>query len=163
MFRARRASPAPVWLIPVVFAGLYAVFAAFSLATTQTEHGIALIWPSSGVLFAGLLLSTRQSRLLLLALIAPATSAVPPAEAVPVRPPTLVRWSFWVPPQRMAEFAPGFDADIAPLLEKHGLTDPQPDTRVIPDSLFNRVYAVPSRQAFEAMRDSTYADPAFWS
>ena len=99
--------------------------------------------------------------LLLLALIAPATSAVPPAEAVPVRPPTLVRWSFWVPPQRMAEFAPVFDADIAPLLEKHGLTDPQPDTRVMPDSLFNRVYAVPSRQAFEAMRDSTYADPAF--
>ena len=76
MFRARRASPAPVWLIPVVFAGLYAVFAAFSLATTQTEHGIALIWPSSGVLYAGLLLSTRQSRLLLLALIAPVSMAV---------------------------------------------------------------------------------------
>ena len=73
----------------------------------------------------------------------------------------LVRWTFWVPPARMAEFAPAFDAEIAPLLAKHGFTDPRPDTRVIPDSLYNQIYAVPSRQAFEAMRDSTYADPAF--
>ncbi len=72
-----------------------------------------------------------------------------------------VRWSFWVPPARLADFAPVFGAQIAPLLARHGFVDPQPDRRTVPDSLFNRVYAVPSRPSFEAMRAAVEADSAW--
>jgi hypothetical protein len=72
---------------------------------------------------------------------------------------TLVRWSFWVPAERMEEMAPVFDAEIAPILARHGFVDPRPDTRVVPDGLFNRVYAVSSRQSFEVMRDAVETDP----
>ncbi len=71
----------------------------------------------------------------------------------------LVRWSFWVPAERIEEMVPVFSAEIAPMLARHGFVDPRPDTRVIPDSLFNRVYAVPSRQSFEVMLNAVESDP----
>ncbi len=64
------------WLGPVLFAGLYGGMAALSLATTQTEMGIAIIWPSSGVLVAGLLLLGAPSRAILLGLIVPTSVLV---------------------------------------------------------------------------------------
>ncbi|MBT4099686.1 MAG: hypothetical protein HOM68_18465 [Gemmatimonadetes bacterium] len=79
------------------------------------------------------------------------------ASAQAIKP--LVRWSFWVSAERMDEFAPVFDDEIAPLLAAHGFVDGQPDTRVIPDSIFSRVYEVPSRAIYEQRRDSLQAAP----
>ena len=64
------------WPGPVLFAALYGGIAAVSLATTQTEMGIAIIWPSSGVLVAGLLLLRAPSRAMLLGLIVPVSVLV---------------------------------------------------------------------------------------
>lgn len=64
------------WPGAVLFAAAYAIFASVALATTQTDKGIAVIWPSSGVLVAGLLLLRAKPRMLLLAMIVPVSIAV---------------------------------------------------------------------------------------
>ena len=76
MSRATGTRFASNWLGPVLFAGLYGGMAALSLATTQTEMGIAIIWPSSGVLVAGLLLMGTASRAMLLGMIVPVSVLV---------------------------------------------------------------------------------------
>jgi ligand-binding sensor domain-containing protein len=79
------------------------------------------------------------------------------ANAQAIKP--LVRWSFWVSAERMDEFAPAFDDEIVPVLAAHGFLNGQPDTRVVPDSIFSRVYEVPSRAIYEQRRDSLQAAP----
>ena len=76
MHRAAENTIAIHWFRLGLFAGLYAALAVLALATTQTEKGIAIIWPSSGALLAGLLLLNARSRLVLLALIIPISIVV---------------------------------------------------------------------------------------
>lgn len=64
------------WPAALLFAFAYAVLAAVSLTYTQTNDGIAIIWPSSGVFVAGLLLLRSKARALLIALVAPASIGI---------------------------------------------------------------------------------------
>ncbi len=59
------------WPGAFLFAIAYGILAAISLIYTQTNDGIAIIWPSSGVFVAGLLLLRPKPRTLLIALVAP--------------------------------------------------------------------------------------------
>lgn len=64
------------WPGAVLFAFAYGVLAAISLAYTQTVDGIAVLWPSSGVFVAGLLLLKGRPRTLLMALIVPVSIGI---------------------------------------------------------------------------------------
>jgi diguanylate cyclase (GGDEF)-like protein len=64
------------WMGAVLFAAAYALFAAFALESTETALGIAVIWPSSGILVAGLLLLPPSQRPLLLVLVGAASLSV---------------------------------------------------------------------------------------
>lgn len=58
------------WRMPLVLALAYGGLATFSLATTQTASGIAVVWPSSGVFLAGLMLLKGRARFALAGLVA---------------------------------------------------------------------------------------------
>lgn len=59
------------WPGAVLFALAYGILAAIALAYTQTAEGTAVIWPSSGVFVAGLLLLRDRPRMVLIALMVP--------------------------------------------------------------------------------------------
>ena len=42
---------------------------------------------------------------------------------MPTAIPTLARLSFWVPPERMAEFATDYEEKVIPILKRHGLVE----------------------------------------
>jgi len=64
----------------------------------------------------------------------------PTAWADPPVAPTLARLSFWVPPQRMAEFEAAYEAKVVPILKAHGLTESSERGRATPDSIFTRMF-----------------------
>ena len=55
--------------------------------------------------------------------------------------PTLARLSFWVPPERMAEFEAAYEEQVVPILKKHGLVESSERGRATADS-FSRLFAV---------------------
>lgn len=63
------------WRMPLALALAYGALAAVSLATTQTASGIAVIWPSSGIFLAGLMLLRGQARIWLIGLVSMASVA----------------------------------------------------------------------------------------
>ncbi len=67
----------------ILLAIAYGAFAALSLATTQTEFGIAVFWPSSGVFLAGLMLMQGRTRLVFAGLVAIASMVANLAYGVP--------------------------------------------------------------------------------
>ena len=65
--------------------------------------------------------------------------------------PALMRWSFWMPPERLAEFAQEFEARGAPVLHRHGLTaaaDPQDRAR--PDSVYSCYFVDEGEETLKA-------------
>ena len=54
--------------------------------------------------------------------------------------PTLARLSFWVPPERMDEFDSVFRDEVAPVLSKHGLSDPALPNRESPKGIYSRTF-----------------------
>ncbi|OGG45984.1 MAG: hypothetical protein A3F84_17405 [Candidatus Handelsmanbacteria bacterium RIFCSPLOWO2_12_FULL_64_10] len=50
--------------------------------------------------------------------------------------------SFWVPPQRMAEFESVYQAKVVPILKRHGLAESSERGRATPDSIFSRLFEV---------------------
>ncbi|MEW6754240.1 MAG: two-component regulator propeller domain-containing protein [Candidatus Latescibacterota bacterium] len=83
--------------------------------------------------------------------------------AVPCQPdePVLARLSFWVPPGRMGECAAVYRDRLAPVLAAHGLVEAAERSRPVPDSVFARLFAVPSPGAVAEGRDALARDPAW--
>ena len=58
--------------------------------------------------------------------------------------PTLVRLSFWVPSERMDEFADIYEEEVGPLLQRRGLVESVESDRAVLDSVFSRLFVVTS-------------------
>ena len=54
--------------------------------------------------------------------------------------PTLARLSFWVPPERMGEFAAVYEAKILPVLRHHGLISYSEQGRGTPENVYSRLF-----------------------
>ena len=76
--------------------------------------------------------------------------------------PTLARLSFWVPPERVEEFAAVYAEQVVPLLEKRGITESTASGRATVDSVFSRLFSFPSPSSFLVSREALWSDPA-WS
>ena len=75
--------------------------------------------------------------------------------------PTLARLSFWVPPERMAEFEGTYAEQIVPILEKHGLVESPVHGRATVDSVFSRLFSFTTvKDAWEKWADIS-TDPQF--
>ncbi|NKB66167.1 MAG: SpoIIE family protein phosphatase [Candidatus Latescibacteria bacterium] len=74
---------------------------------------------------------------------------------------TLARLAFWVPPERKAEFETAYQTQVAPLLEKHGWTPSAQTGRTTADSVFSRLFAVPTPTAVAAQWDTLTSDTAW--
>jgi len=94
-----------------------------------------------------------HSALLLSLFLAGSTvAAIPPAE------PTLVRASFWVAPERRAEFAAAYEQEVAPLLADFGLIASPLQSRPTADSVFSLLFVQPSPAAWSATKKQLEAD-----
>jgi ligand-binding sensor domain-containing protein len=58
--------------------------------------------------------------------------------------PTLARLEFWVPPERMAEFASAYQEKVVPILMKQGLVESPKRGRATVDGVFSQLYAFQS-------------------
>ncbi len=76
--------------------------------------------------------------------------------------PTLARLSFWVPSERRAEFAALFQVQLLPLLEERGLVVADQAGRATVDSVFSRLFAFASPDAFLAAAQDLQGD-AEWN
>ncbi|MBI2502556.1 MAG: hypothetical protein HYW07_04910 [Candidatus Latescibacteria bacterium] len=68
--------------------------------------------------------------------------SVGPMPAPPSASPALARLSFYLPPDRMAEFATTYEEKITPLLKTHGLVESSEKGRATPDSVFSRLFTL---------------------
>lgn len=80
-----------------------------------------------------------------------------PAEA---EEPTLARMSFWVLPERTAEFAAAYKEKVAPILKKHGLVQSSEKARATVDSVFSRLFALETPAEFTKKLEALRADSA---
>ena len=74
--------------------------------------------------------------------------------------PALARLSFWVPPERMAEFETLYEGEIAPILERHGLAPASGQGRAAPEGAFSRLFAFSSLSEIAPVRQALMDDPA---
>jgi ligand-binding sensor domain-containing protein len=74
---------------------------------------------------------------------------------------TLARLSFWMPAERIEDFAAAYDRQLVPLLERHGLEASAPDGRPAVAGVFRRVFAV-ERPADIAVKARALARDAEW-
>ena len=72
--------------------------------------------------------------------------------------PTLARLSFWVPPERMEEFAGLYEAEVEPFLQRYGLVESVESDRAVLDSVFSRFFVVASPVAALEMEQSLAVD-----
>jgi signal transduction histidine kinase/ligand-binding sensor domain-containing protein len=72
--------------------------------------------------------------------------------------PTLVRASVWAPPERRAEFAAAYEEEIAPFLARCGLVASSLQGRPTADSVFSRLFALPSPAAWAAVKKQMETD-----
>ena len=75
--------------------------------------------------------------------------------------PTLARLSFWVAPERMSEFEATYEAQVGPVLKKHGLVESSQRSRATADSVFSRLIHVDSPAAVVAQKKALGNDPAW--
>jgi len=74
---------------------------------------------------------------------------------------TLARLSFWVPPERMAEFEAAYEAKVVPILKKHGLTESSERGRATPEGVFSRLFEVEMPVEVAEKRETLAKDPAW--
>ena len=74
--------------------------------------------------------------------------------------PTLVRLSYWVPPDRMAEFEKAYQELVIPLAEKHRAYESDRPSRPGPDGIFSRLFEFDSHAEFVERTRQIMADPA---
>ncbi len=75
--------------------------------------------------------------------------------------PTLARLSFWLPTERMAEFAQVYESELAPFLEERGFVASVEPGRATVDSVFSRLFVFETPAAVEETRDRLERDPAW--
>jgi len=116
--------------------------------------GIALIFERVIPMKCG----TPRARYLLLSLTVLSLLGISPVAA---EEPTLARLSFWVPPERMEEFAAAYAEQIAPILKKHGLVESSDRGRATVDSAFSRLFSfIRAKDVWERWTDIS-TDPQF--
>ena len=81
--------------------------------------------------------------------------------SMPTYPSTLARLSFWVSPERMAEFATDYEAKVVPILKAHGLTESSERGRATPTDVFSRLFEVASPSEVEKKRNALQKDPVW--
>lgn len=69
--------------------------------------------------------------------------------------PMLARLSFWVPPERMAEFEVAYEKQVLPLLREQGAVESSQRGRATSDSVFSRLLEFPSLAEFEGLTGQT--------
>lgn len=74
---------------------------------------------------------------------------------------TLARLSFWLPPERMAEFATDYEAKVAPILKAHGLTESSERGRATPENVFSRLFEMKTPSEVVEKRETLQKDPAW--
>ena len=76
--------------------------------------------------------------------------------------PTLARLSFWVPPERMAEFEAAYEKRAVPILKQHGLVESsERDERAKVDSIFSRLFEVKTPSEVEEKWTALWDDSAW--
>ena len=75
--------------------------------------------------------------------------------------PTLARLSFWVPPERMAEFEAAYRDKVVPILRKHGLAESLQRGRVTVDSVFSRLIRLKTPADLEKKAKAFWEDPVY--
>jgi len=81
------------------------------------------------------------------------------SQTTTVTTPILARWAFWVPAARLAEFAEVYEAQIVPVLTRHGfIASDHRLERVIPEGVFSRLFDVAMRAEFDAQKEAILAD-----
>ena len=74
--------------------------------------------------------------------------------------PTLVRLSFWTAPERRNEFAAAYEQEVAPFLAGYGLVASSLQSRPTADSVFSRLFVLPSPAAWSAIKKQLETDAA---
>ena len=72
--------------------------------------------------------------------------------------PTLARLSFWVPPERMDEFAGDYQERVTPILKRHGFAKASERGRATVDSVFSQLYAFQSPDEVSRARAALEGD-----
>jgi hypothetical protein len=75
--------------------------------------------------------------------------------------PTLARLSFWVPPERMAEFETTYREQVLPILKGHGLNESSEHGRTTIDSVFARLFLFNSAAEVATKAEVLQGDPAW--
>lgn len=72
--------------------------------------------------------------------------------------PTLIRASMWIPPERRDEFTAAYQEEVAPFLARFGLVASPLQSRPTADSVFSRLFVLPSPAAWSAKKKQLEAD-----
>ena len=75
-------------------------------------------------------------------------------------PPNLARIAFWIPAERMGEFATAYEQQVVSLLERHGFSQSSEGGRATADTVFTRILEFASVPEFDAQRKSALKDSA---
>ena len=73
--------------------------------------------------------------------------------------PTLARLCFWLPPEKMAEFQAVYSREVTPILERHGLEESSIQGRATIDSVFSRLFEMPTPSAIAEKNEALQNDP----
>ena len=75
--------------------------------------------------------------------------------------PTLARLSFWLPPERMADFETAYRAQIVPILARHGLAESLERCRATVTGAFSRLFQVARPSDVARVQTALDEDPAW--
>ena len=75
---------------------------------------------------------------------------------------TLARLSFWVPPERTAEFEAVYEEKIVPILKQHGLVASSLRGRAAPKNTFSRLFELKTPSEVAEKREALNRD-ATWT
>ena len=75
--------------------------------------------------------------------------------------PTLARLSFWVPPERMAEFETAYRKQVLPILKRHGLEESPERGWATADRVFARLFQMKSASEVASKEETLRDDPAW--
>ena len=74
---------------------------------------------------------------------------------------TLARLSFWVPPERTAEFEATYKEKVVPILKRHGLVQSSERGRATVEGIFSRLFEVGTPSEVEEKREALEKDLAW--
>ena len=74
---------------------------------------------------------------------------------------TLVRLSFWVPPEQLEEFNAAYEEQVIPVLKEHGLVEFPESGRIMADSVFSRLFEIDAPALFFSKEIALQNDPTW--